>query len=239
MFVKLARECAEAGFPVLRFDYRGMGDSDGALRTFDRIDDDVKAAIDELAAARPELRRFVLFGLCDAASAALIYAAKDPRVTALALLNPWVRSTRTASRARLWYYYPKRLVDRAFWRKLASGNFRPGKATRELLTTVRTGLGARPVPASAEKTYASSDDFIDRMLRGLQQFDGPVQVALSDRDLTAQEFTDLCRNDSRWRRAVGRSGVLRVTLRGADHTLSHERVRRNYVDALCAWLANL
>ncbi len=34
-FVLLARRLAAAGFPVLRFDYRGMGDSTGAARTFE------------------------------------------------------------------------------------------------------------------------------------------------------------------------------------------------------------
>ena len=45
-FVLLARGLAAAGCPVLRFDARGMGDSDGDARTFESIDDDIGAAID-------------------------------------------------------------------------------------------------------------------------------------------------------------------------------------------------
>ena len=70
-FVLLARALARAGFPALRFDHRGAGDATGAMRAFTDIDDDIGAAIDELCRACA-LDRVVLFGLCDAASAALV-----------------------------------------------------------------------------------------------------------------------------------------------------------------------
>ena len=45
-FALLACHLAGLGIPVLRFDYRGMGDSEGAPRTFEHIGDDVRAATD-------------------------------------------------------------------------------------------------------------------------------------------------------------------------------------------------
>ncbi len=42
-FVLLARRVADAGYPVLRFDYRGMGDSGGDMRDFESVSEDIGA----------------------------------------------------------------------------------------------------------------------------------------------------------------------------------------------------
>ncbi|MFY7949699.1 MAG: hydrolase 1, exosortase A system-associated, partial [Gemmatimonas sp.] len=92
-FVELARALAAAGHPVLRFDVRGMGDAEGEPRSFEALDDDLAAAIDALVRACPQAPGVLLWGLCDGASASLLYLRRrpDPRVKGLALANPWVR----------------------------------------------------------------------------------------------------------------------------------------------------
>ena len=47
-FLLLSRRLASEGYPSMRFDYRGMGDSGGAMRDFDDISDDIGAAIEAL-----------------------------------------------------------------------------------------------------------------------------------------------------------------------------------------------
>ena len=79
-FTLLARALAGAGFASLRFDYRGMGDSDGEFRNFEAVDIDLRAATDELLHHASGCRGVVIWGLCDAASAALYYAPTDSRV---------------------------------------------------------------------------------------------------------------------------------------------------------------
>ena len=102
-FALLARDLAAHGVPVMRFDYRGMGDSEGEVRSFENIDDDLEVAINKFFKEVPSLKDLVIWGLCDAASAALFYAYQDKRVTGLALLNPWVRTDKGIAKARLKY----------------------------------------------------------------------------------------------------------------------------------------
>ena len=119
-FVQVSRALASAGFPTLRFDYRGMGDSSGSQRNFEPVNEDMAMAIAALQRQVPAVKQVVLWGLCDGASAALLYlrATADPRVRGLCLLNPWVRSEASLARTHVKHYYLQRLMQREFWLKL-------------------------------------------------------------------------------------------------------------------------
>jgi pimeloyl-ACP methyl ester carboxylesterase len=88
-YALMARQLAQRGIAVMRFDQRGMGDSEGAARAIDQLDDDIGAAIREFFMQLPELRDIVIWGLGDGATAASLYAHSDARVHGLVLLNPW------------------------------------------------------------------------------------------------------------------------------------------------------
>ena len=81
-FVRVSRALARAGYAVLRMDYRGMGDSEGDQRDFLGVEADIKAGIDALFDQVPSMQRAALWGLCDAASASLLYlhATRDRRI---------------------------------------------------------------------------------------------------------------------------------------------------------------
>ena len=68
----LAARIAEAGFPVFRFDRRGIGDSDGEDRGFRSSMNDIAAALAAFQAMAPKLDRVIGFGNCDAASALML-----------------------------------------------------------------------------------------------------------------------------------------------------------------------
>jgi pimeloyl-ACP methyl ester carboxylesterase len=89
LHVDLARRLAEAGYPALRFDMAGVGDSSlpsGIGPDDVRSVDDVRAAMDHLAERR-RAERFVLIGLCSGAGAAYETAIADPRVSCSILLD--------------------------------------------------------------------------------------------------------------------------------------------------------
>lgn len=245
-FALLARALAAQGIPAMRFDYRGLGDSGGALRNFEMVQDDLRAAVDAFLHAVPGLQQVVLWGLCDAASAALFYAHGDPRVAGLVLLNPWARTEDGLARATLKHYYRDRLLQPALWKKIFSGQFEFRAALRSFAGVLGAARGngntnqqAAPEPAAAAvpaPVYAlgappGGPDLHGRMLEGMQRFGGPVLFIFSGADLTAQEFLDMTKASRRWQDLLAAPRVQQQTLAAADHTFS----RREWRDQVAAW----
>ena len=224
-FVLLSRRLAAAGYAVLRFDYRGMGDSEGSLRPFDSVSADITAAIDALQQQQPSVQKIALWGLCDGASAALLYCHEtaDPRVRALCLLNPWVRSDVSLARTQVKHYYLQRLGQIDFWHKLLCGRV-AWQALTGLTRNVRLALaGARP-GATTHRPEATSTvqerPFQHRMAAGWNAFSGDIVLILSSHDYTAKEFMGCLGDDTSWKNALLHPGLVRHDLAGVDHTFS-------------------
>jgi exosortase A-associated hydrolase 1 len=230
-FVQLARHLAASGFPTLRFDVRGMGDSGGAQRSFEQLTPDIAAALAAFQRAQPALKRFVLWGLCDGASAALLYLHEtaDPRVAGLALLNPWVRSEASLAKTHVKHYYRQRLREREFWSKLLSGKVAMG-AVSGLWRNLTLGFGAA-------RTSESAPPFQLRMARAWATFEGPRLLLLSELDLTAREFAEFSTASEEWRQALEQRAPRRIMLGGADHTCSQAAAARAAEAATLQWLA--
>lgn len=226
-FVRLARAVATAGFTSLRFDVRGMGDSEGASRTFTDIGRDVAAAIDALS-AQPGVRSVAIWALCDAASAALMFAAADPRVAGMLLVNPWARSEATLAATHLKHYYGQRLLQREFWSRLLRAQFDWRASLRDLFGSLRRAARTQRPSATAS--------FQTRMADGWRRFAGPIALVLSGRDYTAKEFLEYTRLDHGWQGLLTRPNVCRLELPDADHTFSSEASHRWLEEQTIRWL---
>jgi uncharacterized protein len=235
-FVLLARRLADQGFPVLRFDYRGTGDAVGEPRmlegiNFENLDPDIGAAVDIFSSLCPDMTEVVLWGLCGAASAALMYAHRDVRVRGLVLLNPWVRTQETLARAHIKHYYARRLLEPAFWIKAARGKLKATAALRSFAQNLK--LAVVPNRHSADETKLSLGE---RMLAGLEKYKGEVLIMLSGNDLTAAEFVSYTRSSTAWRNLLANDRVTTREIAGADHTFSSAAWRREVEDSTLAWL---
>lgn len=185
---QIAAKIAAAGFPVLRFDRRGVGDSSGENGTFTTSAPDIAAALQAFRAHVPTLKRIVAFGNCDGASALML--AQGAGLDAMVLANPWTfepePEPEQAPEAEaepeptpmppsvLRRHYLKRLTDpRAVWR-LLTGKVEVRKMASSLVDAV--------------KSDAPPSSLAQQMAEGLAAFPGPATILLAENDRTAQAF---------------------------------------------------
>lgn len=233
-FVLLARALAAGGYPVLRFDYRGMGDSSGDSRGFESVSQDIGAAAEALLDACPGVARIVLWGLCDGASAALLYCheTQDPRVDGLVLVNPWVRSEATLARTRVKHYYGQRLLERDFWMKLLRGDLAMGQSFWGLWRNVGLSLARK----GGDQTPTRELPYQARMAQAWGDFPGRILLVRSGQDYVAREFGEYTQSDPAWSGLLERDGVRRVLVPEADHTFSGQAGRLKSEILVLQWL---
>jgi len=200
---QLAERIATAGFPVLRFDRRGVGDSAGENLGFAASAPDIAAALHAFRAHVPTLKRVVAFGNCDAASALML--AGGAGCDALVLANPWTfepgpepetpveaaaeatpEPTPMPPSALRRHYFRRLTSPRAVWR-LLTGKVDVGRMTASL--------------AEAAMPDAAPTPLAQQMAEGLTAFTGPAAILLAANDRTAQAFVaNWDKSDTRLRR---------------------------------------
>lgn len=178
----LAARIAAQGFPVFRFDRRGVGDSDGPNGEFRTSAPDIAAALAAFRKAAPHVTRFVGLGNCDAASALML--ARGKGLDALILSNPWTIETPDDAPPpeAIRSHYRQRLADPAALLRLLRGKVSFGK----LLASLRDAMRPAPPPSSLARDMAA----------GIADFTGPVTFLIAGRDRTGQAFLSAWRRDN-------------------------------------------
>jgi exosortase A-associated hydrolase 1 len=230
-FVHLARALAASGIACMRFDYRGMGDSEGDRTPFDASGPDIGAAIGAFQARMPKLKTIVLWGLCDGA-AACAFVGGDERVGGMVLVNPWVHEDATSAEATLRHYYVRRILQPGFWRKLGKGRFGVLESITDLFRNIRSAAG----PCDNDAGLSGDRGLVNNVARGIAVHRGPILVVLSGNDLTAAEFKLASRKPGLLRSALEERVVMQVEIPDADHTLSDPRWRDHVSAITLQWL---
>lgn len=175
---QMAARIATAGYPVLRFDRRGVGDSTGQNSGFTGSADDIAAALAAFRQAAPQITRVVAFGNCDAASALML--AGGAGCHALALANPWTfeQADDGPPPAAIRQRYAAKLRNPRELLRLVTG----GVSLHKLAGGIRAALSPAAPPSSLAQD----------MQAGINDFSGPVHLLLAANDRTAQAYMATC-----------------------------------------------
>lgn len=178
---ELAATVASEGYPVFRYDRRGVGDSEGSNEGFALSGPDIVAAVAAYRKEVPGLTRIVAFGNCDAATALVVYRGVA-EIDALVLANPWVVPPvdDLPPPAAIKERYARRMRDPAAWAALLTG--------RVDMRALGRGLGRLAMPKR-------DAPLVELFASGLTGAAIPTHILLSRGDATAIAFADAWRGD--------------------------------------------
>jgi pimeloyl-ACP methyl ester carboxylesterase len=153
LYVRMARALAQQGFPSLRFDYSGLGDSGrraDAMPAAESVAIETSEAMDLLVQTRG-VKSFVPIGICSGAINAFVAAQSDVRVSGAVLINAQMHlhgfdpglGEQLHARAMArhsWRIALKSSFRSKNWKKAVGGQLTPGR-----ILSMMVGAPARAV----------------------------------------------------------------------------------------------
>jgi dienelactone hydrolase len=233
VYVDIARSLAAQGFPVLRFDLSGLGDSEPsstAPSLGEAAVTDVRAAFDFLKSTR-QATEFVISGLCLGANYSFLAALADERVIGVMVLDPTVPRT---TRGRL-VHLGRRVTHLAtlrevvtlrhpLWRK-SFARLRQAAVPEFAVDWGGRRAGAETSLPEKDIAQDALQRLIDRRVRLMFVFTGGVNHVYNYRD---QLFDLLPGLDFRQQ--------LRLEyMPNTDHAVSDRASRATLLDAISDW----
>lgn len=246
VLAQLARRAASLGYPAVRFDYHGVGDSTGVVQEGFRLDrlftEDVSAVVDFLS--QRGHHRFVLLGHCFGARTAVACAASDPRVVAvIAQSLPLMEfgaggedQARQAQRVSLGRYARYALRLRTLHRLLDADHRR---RYREMALAKLADVAARTrvhrprrSPQQTPAPYWVSRRLLAE-LTALGERNVPILYLYGERD---SPYADVKRAASEGFSPEALGPAETVVLPGRLHGLAEVATQQLYIDRVEAWL---
>jgi len=248
MHVLLAREFASNGIASFRMDISGVGDSPPQAgkqenQLYARHNQsDVYAAVDWLK--RKGYRSVTVIGHCAGAHLGFFSAVRDPRISALVMLNLqrffWARgeslelATRQSFRSNGWYWAGLRDVN--MWRRLFKGQVNVTGIATAMMSRFWQRLRAG-MDYYNERLLGKEGSYsiVGRWLRELSVRGTRVLFVYSASDGGLDEFEKYLGKSARRTRKLG--NVSFVTINDADHNLTSNALRERYLLILRKYLA--
>ena len=242
-WVRAARTLAASGIPSLRFDMANIGDSPAKLGTAEQVlygdgqQADIVSALDMLA-ARGE-GPILLAGRCSGAFAAFQASARDPRVAAAVVINPFrlvwdpEEDVEVLIRVgpRSMADYRRRAMSGKVFARLMAGDIH----IRGVMKSLATQLGRRivrtlePLAGSLSKTTRLRRQCLD-MLETITRRGAAVHLVFSDRDAGLEQMAVHFGKD--FRRLKLFPGASMTTVPNADHNMTPQSAQDAVVEVI-------
>jgi len=220
LYVQLARKLASHGIAVFRFDYEGIGDSEGEWVSYKFAGPSILAALDYLSNRISSSKNIVLWSLCDGATASAVFAASNQhRVNSMILCNPYLHTEQGRAKTFLKYYYVRRVMEKEFWQKFLSFRISLKESIfsfHDLLKKSKGNSNNGNVLSEEYEIEIHPEEFIKSILN----FRNPIRFLISSDDFTAMQFYDLCNDHPKLKAAVKSKKMSIKIINGADHTFS-------------------
>jgi exosortase A-associated hydrolase 1 len=225
----------------LRFDFPGYGDAEGQPTDFIQHAKWLSEVLATAQQAQPQIKQWVLFGLCDGASAILLNQQVLSQAAGLILLNPWCRAAHNHARTMVRFYYWQRLCSSEFWLKLLRGHSKPLHSLQQFFQFWRQARitdhrKSNAQQAKADTSQLTTAQFLPALIHNWSQYQKPVLLALSDNDLTAQECASLLADLPKRQRQNIDAHTTTESISGANHTCSDAKHLLQLQHLLLDWL---
>lgn len=259
LYVPLTELMNSLGYMVLRFDFHGLGDSEGELEetmladVYNHIE--VGRYVGDTLSAMRWLReqhgskRFMLGGLCGGAITALLAAERDPSVESLLSLGmtvtlasnaatPAKYLTRAQLDSRRQGYYRRLLEPKSWWRLLTFQS-EYGVIWRSLrrLFIKESAPAAVPATAAAIDQRGNANPLFPPAYFAFLQRGGQALMIFSEKDRLQSEYEEKFAAFHLQQLAAYRQQIDQHVIPSANHVLSFHEWRDVMLDKSRSWLA--